>query len=317
MTTLAASPRLSTTSEGLWLAAALAGVDQLPPVLKVRPIGAATDTVTDHPGVAVLEAAGVCSDGAADPDVARWLAVLGRPDMEVDVLIHRPETAATGLCGPPRPFEAPADAIEAAEALAGWHAQRPPQRAVALCRCAGMWVSAARMWRAGPDAFDEVVIGPLGATSITDAVCQVLGASPPTRFHGINVEAAVLEPLVLAWQANTNTDIVAALSSAGLSVPQAKVVQAIGDASATRAVVRAAQFSVDGPCWAPLAVTVVDTLLGRVVLSNTEGPDGRQWTTILQGADSAVVAAVEEVLESLPCGSGWHTHQRVADFSAN
>nr|VTP02297.1 hypothetical protein BIN_B_04451 [Mycobacterium riyadhense] len=317
MSTPAPPARLSTTSEGLWLTAALAGVSQLPPVLKVRPIGAVAATLSDHPGVAVLEQAGVCRGGGLDGDVAEWVATLGRPDVELDVVVSRPETAPTTLAGPPSPFEAPIDTIQAAEALTRWHAQRPPQRAVALCRRAGVWVAAARLWRSGNDSIDEVVISPLGSASIATTVCSVLGASQPAQFHGINVEAATLEPLVARWQADPGSDIVAALIEvAGLSVPQAKVIQAAGDATATRAVLGAAQFSIDGPCWAPLGVTVIDTVLGRVVISNAMGPDARQWTTVLPGTDSAVATAVDELLDSLPCGPGWVTHQRTTEFDA-
>lgn len=314
MTNAAVSARLSTTSEGLWLTAALADVGQLPAVLKVRPIGSVAATVEDHPGMAVLEQAGVCSAGVVDGDVAEWVRTLGRPDIEVDVVVSRPETATTTLAGPPPLFEAPDDPIQAAETLTRWYAQRAPQRVVAVCRRDGAWVAAARLWRAGNDSIDEVVISPLGAAPIASVPGQVLGAGKPARFHGINVEAARLEPLVAEWQARPGSDIVAALAGHGLSVPQARVVQAVADATTTRMVLTAAQFSIDGAAWAPLAVTVADTVLGRVVITNAPGPDTRQWTTLLPGTDSAVVAAVEELLDSLPCGCGWTTHQRTTSW---
>ncbi len=306
----AVSARLSTTSEGLWLTAALCGVAQLPPVLKIRPIGAVQATIADHPGMEVLHDAGIYRDGAVDPSVASWVGVLGRPDVEIDVTITRPETAPNRLEGPPPIFTAPDDPIEAAAALAQWYAQRPPQRVVTLCRRDNAWVAAARLWRPGQDANDEVVVSPLGEAEITHAVVDTLGPAEPAQFHGINSEAAELHTILAAWQANPAIDLVAGLTEVGLSVPQARLIEAVADRGTTRAVIGAAEFSISGPARAPMAVTVADTLLGRVVVSNSVGPDGRQWTTLLPGAEHAIHTAVLELLETLPSGRGWATHRR-------
>ena len=99
--------RLSTTSEGLWLTAALAGVTRLPAVLKVRPVGDVEGIVSGHPGLAVLEEAGVCRNGVLDPDVADWLLTLGRPDVELNVKITRPDDQPGRLVGPAPLFIAP------------------------------------------------------------------------------------------------------------------------------------------------------------------------------------------------------------------
>ena len=64
-------------------------------------------------------------------------------------------------------------------------------------------------------------------------------------------------------------DLVADLVGVGLTVPQARLVEAVADRGATRAVVSAAQFSIDGKELASAAVTVADTILGRVVISNS------------------------------------------------
>lgn len=93
----AVAARLSTTSEGLWLTAALCGVAQLPPALKIRPIGAVQATIAAHPGMEVLENAGICQGGEVDPSVASWVRALGRPDVEIDVTITRPRSDRSGL----------------------------------------------------------------------------------------------------------------------------------------------------------------------------------------------------------------------------
>ena len=313
---MSSTARLSTTSEGLWLTAALCGVLELPPVLKVRPVGSVEATLADHPGIVVLERAGLCRAGVVGPDVREWVETLGRPDVEVDVVVSRPDRAPTRLLGPPPLFEAPPDWIEAARALAEWHGRRPPQRVVALCRRDGTWVSAARLWRAGDDDIDDVVVSPLGGADVGVAVREVLGQAQPAQFGGINSETARLGPVLSAWQTNPSISVVDELVRVGLSGPQARVVEAVCDAGAARATISAAEFSIDGPVWAPLALTVADTMLGRVVVSYTVGPDGRLWTTLLPGSGTAIDGAVTELLEGLPCGRGWGTHQRVRNFAA-
>ncbi|VBA32411.1 ESX-5 secretion-associated protein EspG5 [Mycobacterium persicum] len=309
-TATARAARLSTTSEGLWLTAALCGVAQLPPVLKIRPIGSVQATIADHPGMSVLEEAGIYHHGAVDPDVASWVVAVARPDVEIDIVITGPEVRPDRLLGPPPMFTAPDDPIEAAQALAHWYAQGPPQRVVTLCRRDNEWVAAARLWHPGHDGSDEVVLTPLGAAKVIGVLVETLGRADPAQFHGINSECEPLSAVLGAWQADPDADLLTGLVKIGLSVPQARLVEAVADQGTTRAVISTAQFSISGPQRAPMAVTVADTIVGRVVVSNALGPDGRQWTTLLPGSDHAVRRAVVELLETLPSGRDWSTHQR-------
>lgn len=306
--------RLSTTSEGLWLTAALAGVSRLPAVLKVRPVGGVDATVADHPGLAVLEEAGVCRDGVLDPDVADCLLTLGRPDIELDIMVSRPDGSSDRLMGPPPVFEAPQDSVEAAEALSRWHAQQPPQRAAALCRRGSWWVAAARMWHGGEDPIDQVVVSPLGQRSPASAVNDIVGPGTAAQFHGVNIESTILESIVAEWQARHDCDVVTSLVEAGLTVAQARIVAAVGDATATRAVVTALEYSVDGASPPVGGISVVDTLVGRVVISTCEGPDKRAWTMLFPGTVQRVATGVEELLQRLPSGRSWAAHQRIRQF---
>lgn len=83
------------------------------------------------------------------------------------------------------------------------------------------------------------------------------------------------------------------------------------DASATQVTLAAAQFTIDGPQWASLALSISDTLSGRVLVSNSIAPDGQQWTTLLPGTVPAIEIALAELLESLPVGAEWTSHRRV------
>ncbi len=306
--------RLSTTSEGLWLTAALAGVSRLPAALRVRPVGDVEQMLAGHPGLAVLEDAGVCRDGTLDPDVAEWVCTLGRPDIEVALEVLRPDGDADRLAGPPPLFEAPSDPLQAAEALRLWRANGPARRAAAVCRRDGSWVGAARVWQVGEQPLDEIVVSPLGRAAIGAVINDLLGPGQPADFDGINIETAVLNPILSAWQARPGMDLVTELVDAGLTLPQARVMAAAADATAARTSLTAIEYSVEGPRLAPHGFSVIDSLSGRVVVSPLAGPDQRPWTTIFPGTGHRIAAAVTELLESLPCGRDWMTHTRIRPF---
>lgn len=92
--------QLSTTSEGLWLTAALSGVTRLPAALRVRPVGDTEAMLASHPGLQVLEEAGVCQGRTLDPDVQEWLWTLGRCDIDVSIRVSRPDAKSERLTGP-------------------------------------------------------------------------------------------------------------------------------------------------------------------------------------------------------------------------
>ncbi len=64
--------QLSTTSEGLWLTAALSGVTRVPAALRVRPVGDVEAMLASHPGLQGREEAGVCQGRTLD--VQEWLS---------------------------------------------------------------------------------------------------------------------------------------------------------------------------------------------------------------------------------------------------
>jgi hypothetical protein len=316
---IAVGARLSTTSEGLWLTAALAGITRLPVVLKLRPVGG-VEAINAHPGMAVLEEAGVCHEGVLDPDVADWVMTLGRPDIELNVAINVPEADGDRLVGPPPVFTAPEDPVQAYAALTEWAARRPVQRAAALCRRDGWWVGAARMWHVGfvddddvaVEELDEIVVSALGQTSsISQAVQDLLGAIDPAHMQGFSIEADVLDSIVTHWQAHPDVNVVAMLADAGLSAEQARMIEVVGDSTTARATITALEHHVEGAAIGVRALMVADTLLGRVLVSSNSGPDGQVWTMVTSGTEQRIAAAINDLLESLPSGPDWSTHQRV------
>lgn len=335
--------RLSTNSEGLWLTAALAGVTRLPSALGVRPIGAVNEIVPGHPGLEVLESKGICSGRVLDADVERWMWVLGRPDIQITVKVKRPVHAHGELGGPQPLFDPDIDPLEdpiaAYEAIMQWYASQGLQRAAVLCRRDGAWVSAARVWqphqhdaetqesdgmpgglegsigeRASDDddarrEIDEIVVTDLGAIDPSKSVNEVIGHSIPGQFDAINVPMGLLEPVLERYQRNPGLDLLGHLRGCGLTMPQARVMEAVADVSATQVTVTAEEFSVGQRSYAPFVVTVIDTIVGQVLRTDSVSADGQQWISILPGTPTRISAAVLAMCESLPAGTEWVSHR--------
>jgi hypothetical protein len=314
--------QLSTTSEGLWLIAALSGITRLPAALRVRPVGDTEAMLASHPGVQVLEEAGMCQGHTLDSDVLDWLLTVGRCDIEVSIRVVRPDERSARLCGPPEIFKPPADPLRdphgAAAALRAWRAHQSAERTAVLCRRDGKWVVAARVWRIGDDPLDEVTLSPLaGDTTVFQAVNDLLGDEVPADFEGISLQAERLEAVLNSWQRDPQGyDVIGELLKLGLTARQARVIVAVSDTGAVRAAIGATQYSVDGPEFAASGAMVVDSLMGRVVISSNTTDDQQRWTMLFPGTTTRVSRAVSDVLQDLPSGTGWERHQRIQAFQS-
>lgn len=340
------TPPARLSSEGLWLTAALAGVSRLPYDLKVRPIGNVDETLAGHEGLRVLQDNGFCVGRELHDDLRKWMGVLGLPDLQVTVGINRPKFRSDRLLGPPPAFDPGVDPekqpIEAYEALMRWNAeQRGTQRVAVLCRRGGEWVSAARLWQVGAhsstsehaeteddgtmpvdienesqEELDEIVVSGLGNIDIADAVNQVVGEQQPAQFDTINVPAGLLEPILGRWQHYPNMDLIAALRDAGLNMPQAQVVQAAADASATQITVSATEFTLGGEDFSPRVVTIIDCLAGRLMQRQSVSPDGLVWSSLVPANPSRIAEAVHNMCAELPSAEDWESHRRSRPFSS-
>ncbi len=321
--------RLSTTSEGLWLAAALAGVTRLPDALRVRPIGAVDRALPGHPGLKILEDQGICSGRRLDADVERWMWTLGRPDLQITITIKRPNRSVDRTGGPPPVFDPGVDPLQepirAYEALLAWNARFGPRRVAVLCCRDGNWVSAARLWQPtqardnvtdlgeddGRDEIDEIVITDLGHCDPAVVVNDIVGREHGrAEFAAINQPAGVIEAALARWQQNPSVDLIGELRQRGLTAAQARVVEASADTSATQIDVTATQFAVDATDHAPHVLTIIDTAEGRVVKSESHSPDGQRWITLAPGGTRGITAAVTATCAALPSGANWLEHRR-------
>ncbi|WP_240163597.1 ESX secretion-associated protein EspG [Mycolicibacterium sphagni] len=313
---------MSTTSEGLWLTAALSGITRLPGALRVRPVGDTEAMLASHPGLQVLEEAGVCQGRTLDSDVRDWLLTLGRCDIDVSIQVIRPDERSDRLTGPPEIFTPRADPLRdphaAAAALRAWRTHQSAERTAVLCRRDGKWVVAARVWRIGDDPIDDVTVSPLeGDTTVFQAVNDLLGDEVPADFEGINIEPERLEAVLSAWQLDRQGyDVIGELLKLGLTARQARIIVAVSDTGAVRAAIAATQYSVDGPEFAASGAMVVDSLMGRVVISSNTTDDQQRWTMLFPGTTARVSRAVSDVLHNLPSGTGWERHQRIQAFQS-
>lgn len=340
--------RLSTTSEGLWLTAALAGVSRLPEALRIRPIGAVERVLPGHPGLQILQDQGICSGRTLDVDVDRWMWTLGRPDLQITVTIKRPPRQLDQLTGPPPVFDPKVDPLEepilAYEALMAWNARFGPRRVAVLCCRDGQWVSAARVWQshqavdpdtptadgADPlsssgtaqdaeqlDEIDEVVITDLGGCDPAAVVNDIVGTQAArAQFDAINLRAGTLEQVLLRWQRDPSIDLSGELRAWGLSALQARIVQASADMSAAQITVSAKQFSRESIDHAAHVLTITDTLEGRVLKTDSESPDGQRWMTLLPGSPRWISEGVATMCASLPAGQDWLAHRRERQLGA-
>ena len=157
---------LTTTPNGIWILQALLGVEKMPTALRLRPFipsvdgdGTVATELGDVPWSQTAEynslaAAGVIDEhGRVDDAVRDWMAVVGRPQREVLVVIRRP-----------KPIDGPVPDGEDVPALI-------EERVMSICQ-RDRWL--AMIARSG----DEVVLAPLGEAARSDEqidlICDTL-----------------------------------------------------------------------------------------------------------------------------------------------
>jgi EspG family len=271
---------LETTCEGVWLLQALCGVETLPAVLMLRPYVAAAGPPVGHPGVSVLRNAGVLiDDHTVHPRIAEWIGVLGAPDVE--------------LCGGIR--------------RAGDFPDPPDYLQLAVARRDDLHVAASRHQ-------EDVTIEELGQVgSLRELVARILPLCGPP------VEPVGFEPVTVPSQAlvegfgrvvgGEHTPAVA-LGGLGLSAPQRQVLMRAADQPLTELSLGVVQHDSRGDHVANAAVTVTDTIEGRIVTGPVRSEDGTWWTRISPGTTDAVARSLRALVATLPTPV-WREHSRL------
>lgn len=284
---------LTTTPSGIWVLQALLGVESMPTSLRLRPFIPSVDgdgtVATTHGDVplsqtaeyASLAAAGVIDEnGRVDEAVRDWMAVVGRPQREVVVVIRRPQPIDGRV------------AADDAQALV-------QERTMSICQ-RERWL--AMIARSG----DEVVLAPLGEAAQTDSqidlicdtVLHAFADGTPAAISGVNVPSAALETALNVSIGQDQPIVATSLARLGLAPDQVAVLSAaIRLDESAMAVVTVIDHGVK-PHVHPDVISVVDSDLGRITISYNTGPDGTRWTSIWPTSPDALRQDLANLLKA-------------------
>ncbi|WP_234835129.1 ESX secretion-associated protein EspG [Mycolicibacterium stellerae] len=277
-------PELTTTPNGIWILQALLGVEKMPTALRLRPFipsvdgdGTVATELGDVPWSQTAEyqahvAAGVIdADGRVDDAVRDWMAVVGRPQREVLVVIRRPA-----------PLDAPISGGEDPPAFID-------ERVMSICQ-RERWL--AMIARSG----DEVVLAPLGEAArsdeqldlICDTVMHAFSRGEAAAISGFNVPSAAFESALKENVPKGRAVLASALARLGLSPDQVAAVSAgVHLDESAMAVVSVIEHGIENH-FHPYVISVVDSEFGRITISHTTGPDGTRWTSVWPASAEAL-----------------------------
>ncbi|MBB3753645.1 hypothetical protein FHT44_006167 [Mycolicibacterium sp. BK634] len=290
--------------DGLWLLQALHGIPALPAELRARPYGAARgdDWLAAHPGLDALRDAGlVDGDGQVVAPLARRLAVLAAPDVEVAMLISRG----------PMTWGIP-DLADAST----WRAMPEDQLRVVLARRDGRWVSAARS--GGDITIDDVATGPGvgGADWLAIVLLSLLDsahAAAPSRLTPLNLplDQVLWVAAARAGGGGDDPGRDGGLRDLGLRGAALAELAELMDHPGAEAVAYA-RAHVDAAVHTSVCtLDVRSTEAGRVALYRLAAVRGsdQEWMTIAPGTVGQVEQGLKAVLSSLDIRS-WDDHRR-------
>jgi EspG family len=285
---------LTTTPNGIWILQALLGVEKMPTALRLRPFipsvdgdGTVATMLGDVPWSQTAEyqshvAAGVIDDdGRVDDAVRDWMAVVGRPQREVLVVIRRPAP----LDGPVPEDEEPPAFIE--------------ERVMSICQ-RDRWL--AMIARSG----DEVVLAALGEAArseeqidlICDTLMHAFSRGEAAAISGFNVPSATFEATLKENVPKGRQVLATALARLGLSPDQVAVLSAAChlDESAM-AVVSVIDHGIQAH-FHDNVIAIADSEFGRITISHTAGPDGTRWTSIWPTSVEGLRQDISKLLNS-------------------
>ena len=209
------------------------------------------------------------------------MAVVGRPQREVMVVIRRP-----------KPIDGSVPAGDDPPALV-------EERTMSICQRERWLAMIAR-------SDDQVVLAPLGEAAyadsqvelISDTVLHAFSTGPPAAISGFNLPSAALEQALTGTLGKDRRIVASALTRLGLSPDQVAVLSAAArlDESAM-AVVAVIDHGIK-PQVHPNVISVIDSELGRITISNTTGPDGTRWTSVWPTSPDALRQDIGNLLSA-------------------
>jgi hypothetical protein len=270
---------IDTTCEGVWLLQALCGVETLPSPLLLRPYVSAGGVPGAHPGIAILRKAGaLVDDETVHPTVARWLEILGAPDIAMCVDVRR-----------------------GGEFMRLVVARRDRGHAV--------------ISRSGANDGDNVTIEELGTVSsmrvLYERVMELCDRSRepvvPAKFDPITVRSADFIA-GLGQVARGDHTPAAAFRSLALTAEQRRLVMLAADCPLMEVSFALLIHDARGDHVALASAAVTDTEEGRIVTGPVRGEDGTWWTQLVPGTPDAGGSALRALVATM--GTTWDKHSR-------
>ncbi len=254
--------------------ATVAGIDSYPPVLALRPnIYLVEDRkrVHEHVGAQLAEV-GVLVDGRVHPTVSHWLHCLHRPDMELVARI-----VDTGLDGETRGM-----------------------LRISFVRAGEDHVLALR----DDDhvVFQKVFHQGRGIDTLASVLISALGTVPALDFEPMSATFEQLDE-VPADADERRT----ALIELGAQPRTASALTRALDQVVRRAEILVIEHHDGGSVTPEVALSILDTLSGRVVVTPSRAMDGEMWSTYLPGDDAAIQRGVTALIDLLPAQSWFET----------
>lgn len=275
---------LTTTVDGLWALQVLTGIESIAPELGLRPHLPSVEPkalALRHPVTTDLRDAGVI-DGldAVDPTVVEWLTVLSRRDVALIVQVRAP-------------------------------GEGEPAR-VLLARFAQWWVALER-------SAELIRIGGAGtataeataSTVLTRAIERLCGQLEPAPLRPVTLDAAATRTAAAGREA-----LHSFLAGQRLDADQLRLLTLAADPDrSAQASIVAIQSGVESGRFArthvdPSAVTIIDTLEGRLLAEDVESA-GRRWMIISPGTSGDIAAAITRMMRRLPARQDWHSYRKV------
>lgn len=291
---------LNTFPAAIWVLQSLLGIETLPWPLRLAPysaVGSAHIPVEQYPEYQRLVSEGVIdASGKVDDPVDEWLTVLSRTDLQVQLTIRTPgddpETVkeAVTIFGRHQRWIAAierttgdADEVAAQIGFEGDPADLP-----------AAWVDRIRVYPVG-DLFDVND----QAAAITSAIMGEIKENLPAEIEGVTLK--LNDFFSVSGDSGKDPELFAKLlARQGLSIPQIEVLTEVMNLDQSALAVVSATHV--WPDVEPIdqqvmrTVSIADTRLGRIVMSQSQDESGIWWLRVWPGTVATVRRDISELV---------------------
>ncbi|MCT7372136.1 ESX secretion-associated protein EspG [Mycolicibacterium llatzerense] len=277
---------LTTSLDGLWALQAAAGIEQLCPEMRLRPLLPRLDTkerALEHPvAQELIDIGAMTADGVVDQIIVEWLTVIARRDVSLLMTVSSP----------------------------GIEPGYGPR--ASLNRFAQWWVTL--------EVHDQTVrLSPLGVAN-DEASAGDLVVGQIENLCGV-ADPASLRPVTISTDAilagvRDVASLKRFLTEQRLDAEQTKLLMLAADSEqSSSATIVALQAGAGLDEMARVAVgpgvvSIADTVAGRILVENVDS-GGLRYQVAGPGSRKAIAEAIVKMIRRLPAGEDWYSHRRV------